>query len=117
MASDEKKFSHITVTSDDDDVVIQAGVRSSDTAPDDEVVVDEVVEPQADNEAVPESSSTSRGDADETDRGDVAASDTSYRETTAEDLEVEPMSLMQKVIIGVALVAIVAFVAYYVFLR
>lgn len=40
-----------------------------------------------------------------------------YRMQTEEDLKVAPMSTMQKVILGVAAAAVVAFVVYIVFFQ
>ncbi len=114
MASGDTKFSHITVNADDDDdFVIQAGLRPSAPAP----------EPAQTDGAVPSEPSFDAPSSTEDEREASAADDVrsssadskkGYRETTAEDLEVEPMSAMQKIIIAVALLAIVGFIAYYV---
>ncbi|MBU5406449.1 SURF2 Surfeit locus protein 2 [Paraeggerthella hongkongensis] len=117
MASGDTKFSHITVNADDDDdFVIQAGLRPSAPAP----------EPAQTDGAVPSEPSFDAPSSTEDEREASAADDArpssagsksskkGYRETTAEDLEVEPMSAMQKIIIAVALLAIVGFIAYYV---
>lgn len=117
MASGDTKFSHITVNADDDDdFVIQAGLRPSAPA---------VVPVRADAPAPSEPSfaeSPSVEGAQEAPAADDAkpskagakSSKDGYRETTAEDLEVEPMPAMQKAIIAVALLAVVGFIAYYV---
>lgn len=99
MAQDETKFSHITVTSDDeDDVVIHAGLRST-TPPAPAVATPEP-------EAAPVLEPAPEPPAPEARRKD------DYRETTAEDLESEPMSLMQKALIAIAVVLVVAVAAY-----
>lgn len=114
MASGDTKFSHITVNADDDDdFVIQAGVRPSVHAS--ESVQAYGATPSEPSFAVGLSTEDER-EAPATDdvRSSSADSKKGYRETTAEDLEVEPMPAMQKIIIAVALLAIVGFIAYYV---
>ena len=121
MAQDEKRFSHITVTPDtvsdeDDEFVIEAGVRAaSDDAgvhsarPASEqepggklkngVEAGAKAEDAAKRDAVRDAS-----DADERD---------GYRPTTMDDLKGASMSTMQKAIIGIALAGIIAAVVYY----
>lgn len=95
MALDETKFSHITVTPDDeDDVVIHAGAPAA---------------PSGDGSAAgaaPER--PSQEDAKE--RG--TSRDEAFRETTIEDLEPSPMPAMQKAVIAVAVVLFAIAVAY-----
>lgn len=115
--ANSKEFSHITVTpGDDDDVVIQAGVVNE-AAPS--------VEPEAFEgvEEVVEQESVEPADADD-DLADVPAPAAApcavrpktdgYRETTLEDLETGTMSTTQKAVIIVAVLGIIAFVAWYV---
>ena len=113
MALDDTRFSHITVTADDeDDVVIHAGARP---------------EPAARPAAGPAGSQDEERprpvEAPEGERRPAqpsvpaSSADKGYRETTAEDLEGSPMSLMQKAIIVIAALFVVGFVAYYLFLR
>lgn len=109
MSLDETKFSHITVTSDDEDeFVIQAGARtgspSRDAAPEPSTVPDEALERETPAPAPSEPSSR-------------ASSDDEYHQTTLEDLETTPMSTTQKVVIVAALLLIAGFVVYYLFLR
>ena len=90
MVAGEPKFSHITVTPDDeDDVVIQAGARP--TRPADPAPASPCEEEKAGNEG--------------------------YRETTMDDLKAAPMPLAQKVVLALAAVGVVAIVAWYLFLR
>lgn len=124
--AETKGFSHITVTSDDDDdVIIQAGIVEEAPADDGETVFeaagedeearaveavegDEVVaiEPAPEPAVAPEpkapatSAKPAKGDG--------------YRETTLEDIQSSKMSSAQKVVIVVAIVGILAFVAWYV---
>ncbi|MEC4272562.1 SURF2 Surfeit locus protein 2 [Adlercreutzia sp. R25] len=110
--ANSKEFSHITVTpGDDDDVVIQAGVVEEAALPVEpeafegvEEVVEEVAGPAdaADKAASPEASSAAPAKTD------------GYRETTLEDLEAGAMSTTQKAVIIVAVLGIIAFVAWYV---
>lgn len=128
MATDEKKFSHITVTSDDD-VVIQAGIRSSKPAEntasaDLEERIEEVADAADSDVAFVRESSEEDTDhvsvssnAQDSENVPSERAKEPYRETTAEDLDLGPMPLMQKVIIAVAVLGIVGFVAYYCFLR
>lgn len=115
MAAGEPKFSHITVTPDDeDDVVIQAGARPARAAapaaepafaPAARTVDDEAVEQAAEDAAAPEP-------ADED-----SAEDAGFQETTLDDLESAPMSVAQKIVIALGVVGVIAVVAWYLFLR
>ena len=124
--ADSKGFSHITVTPDDDeDVVIQAGVVTADDAPyDDEVVEEEVIEEEP--EAEPEAEEPESGPAGDFDSeaateparpATVPPADDGYHETTLDDLASTKMSTTQKAVIVVALLAIIAFVVWYVLAR
>lgn len=117
MASDDTKFSHITVHADDDDeFVIQAGIRAH--AP---------VEPAAESDgAVSEPGEGAPVDASFDDREGASgeepapsapakARDEEYRQTTVDDLKAAPMSGMQKAIIAIALLCVFGSVAYYMF--
>lgn len=136
----EGKFAHISVSSDDeDDFVIQTGVPATASevwddgegdagsdrayaasvevpaAPAQSGCVSEVVRDPASLCAggeFAEAKSSSPGSA-----GSAGSADRSYRETTLEDLESTPMSTMQKGVIVAAVLAIVAFVVWYVVLR
>lgn len=132
MTGDAQKFSHISVASDDeDDVVIEAGAprfRSyGEGEPAAQPAGDEATSAAnktaaADGGEGP-SESPSRASAPAPERAakaDKPARKTSaparkgYEETTLEDLEGTKMSGMQKGIIAVALIGIVAFIVYYV---
>ena len=128
MAQDEKRFSHITVTPDtvsdeDDEFVIEAGVRAARAgvraASDDAGV--HSARPASEQEpggklkngvgagakakdAAKRDAVRDASDADERD---------GYRPTTVDDLKGASMSTMQKAIIGIALAGIIAAVVYY----
>ena len=133
MTGDAQKFSHISVVSDDeDDVVIEAGaprVRSYGEG-------ESAAQPAGDEAAASAANKTSvvaggEGFADRASAGAALAERVStpaperaakadkparkgYEETTLADLEDTKMSGMQKGIIAVALIGIVAFIVYYV---
>lgn len=133
MTGDAQKFSHISVASDDeDDVVIEAGaprVRSYGEG-------ESAAQPAGDEVAASAANKTSvvaggEGLADRASAGAAPAERVStpaperaakadkparkgYEETTLADLEDTKMSGMQKGIIAVALIGIVAFIVYYV---
>ena len=122
MTGDAQKFSHISVASDDeDDVVIEAvaprfrGYGEGESA----------AQPAGDEAAASAANKTSvvdggEGFADRASAGAAPAERVSaparkgYEETTLADLEDTKMSGMQKGIIAVALIGIVAFIVYYV---
>ena len=133
MTGDAQKFSHISVASDDeDDVVIEAGAprfrsyREGESA----------AQPAGDEAAASAANKTSvvdggEGFANRASTGAAPAERVSahaperaakadkparkgYEETTLADLEDTKMSGMQKGIIAVALIGIVAFIVYYV---
>lgn len=121
-----QEFSHITVTADEDDVVIQAGAVE-------ETVVEEAPAAEVDDareedlESAPEDVSSASGCNAEVPASSEAASASSattptarekadaasFRETTLDDLESTRMSTTQKVIIVVAVLGVVAFAAWY----
>lgn len=134
MTGDAQKFSHISVASDDeDDVVIEAGAPRSRSYGEGEsasqLARDEAPARAAATEAAEadggegSSESPSRAStpaperaakADKPARKTSAPARKGYEETTLEDLESTKMSGMQKGIIAVALIGIVAFIVYYV---
>ena len=133
MTGDAQKFSHISVASDDeDDVVIEAGAPRSRSYGEGE----SAAQPAGDEAAASAANKTAaagggEGLADCASSGVASAERAStpaperaakadkparkgYEETTLEDLEGTKMSGMQKGIIAVALIGIVAFIVYYV---
>lgn len=123
-----QEFSHITVTADEDDVVIQAGAVE-------EAVVEEAPAAEVDDareedlESAPEDVSSASGRNAEVPASSEAASASattptaptarekadaaSFRETTLDDLESTRMSTTQKAIIVVAVLGVIAFTAWY----
>lgn len=140
MAQGERKFSHITVSSDDDEFVIQAGVRGEVRADEERQAAEEAREAAkrglakeaevaagekaAEDGRAPAFAEQKPGGAGR-EASEVAAPrsqaaaprkaarDDGYRPTTMEDLEGGSMSTMQKAIIAIALAGIVAAVVYY----
>lgn len=133
MTGDAQKFSHISVASDDeDDVVIEAGAPRFRSYGEGE----SAAQPAGDEVAASAANKTSvvdggEGFADRASAGAAPAERVStpaperaakadkparkgYEETTLADLEDTKMSGMQKGIIAVALIGIVAFIVYYV---
>lgn len=133
MTGDAQKFSHISVASDDeDDVVIEAGAPRFRSYGEGE----SAAQPAGDEAAASAANKTSvvaggEGLADRASAGAAPAERVStpaperaakadkparkgYEETTLADLEDTKMSGMQKGIIAVALIGIVAFIVYYV---
>lgn len=119
----ERQFSHITVSADeDDDIVIQAGIVE---APADEPLV----APPTPSEPV----AVEVGEIEEEPAASVSRSaavveepvappasvrpDDGYRETTLEDIESSKMNSVQKAVIVVALLGIVAFVVWFLVAR
>lgn len=132
MTGDAQKFSHISVASDDeDDVVIEAGAPRFRSYGEGETAAQ-----PAGDEATSAANKTAAADggegpsespsrastpaperaakADKPARKASAPARKGYEETTLEDLEGTKMSGMQKGIIAVALIGIVAFIVYYV---
>ena len=133
MTGDAQKFSHISVASDDeDDVVIEAGAPRSrsygEGEPAAQAAGDEATGSAAATEAAEAdggegpSESPTRASTPAPERAakadkpakTSAPARKGYEETTLEDLEGTKMSGMQKGIIAVALIGIVAFIVYYV---
>ena len=110
MVAGEPKFSHITVTPDDeDDVVIQAGARPTRPA-------DPAPASPCEEEPAPAAANGSSTDEDARPKREKAVNE-GYRETTMDDLKAAPMPLAQKVVLALAAVGVVAIVAWYLFLR
>ncbi len=137
MAQD-KKYSFITVgTDDDDDVVIQAGAPACQPAGFEPESAADLAEPEVEPAWEPEPAldlepelapAEDLGAAPEPEPEPEPAlkaapapvsakpkAKDGYRETTLEDLESAPMGSTQKLIIGIAVLGIAAFVAYYLF--
>lgn len=117
-----QEFSHITVTADEDDVVIQAGAVEEtvvEEAPaaevddareeDPESAPEDVSSASGCNAEVPASSETTPTAPTAREKADAA----SFRETTLDDLESTRMSTTQKAIIVVAVLGVIAFAAWY----
>ena len=140
MTGDAQKFSHISVTSDDeDDVVIEAGAPRSRSYGEGESAARPAGDEAPARAAATEATEADGGEgfADRASAGAAPAERAStpaperaakadkpatasastrkgYEETTLEDLESTKMSGMQKGIIAVALIGIAAFIVYYV---
>lgn len=117
-----QEFSHITVTADEDDVVIQAGAVEEavvEEAPaaevddareeDPESAPEDVSSASGRNAEVPASSATTPTAPTAREKADAA----SFRETTLDDLESTRMPTTQKAIIIVAVLGVIAFAAWY----
>lgn len=130
--ADTPGFTHITVsTDDDDDVVIQAGIADGPAeAEEGTEAADEAAEPAADapEEAEPDADAEADADAVEPEAAPAPepaaapaeaprAERDGYRETTLDDLAEGKMSTTQKAVIVVALLGIAAFVAWYLLAR
>lgn len=115
MAAGEPKFSHITVTPDeDDDVVIQAGARPArpvaPTPRPDPVPAAPSADEAAVGLVVDEASAPEPVEA-------TPSEDEGYRETTLDDLKAAPMPVAQKIVLALGVVGVIAVVAWYLFLR
>ena len=114
---EEKRFSHISVHAEDDEVVIQAGAvadPSSESEPDLSARSAEAVASEAAPEGAPApDEAPSAGDAEARPTGVRADVDESgYRETTLEDLEGEKAPFVQKAVIVAAILLIVCAIVY-----
>lgn len=119
--ADEKAFSHITVSADDDDdVVILAGARAASRP----AVPEPVSTPKPDCAPDAEEAASAGVAADEAATGDPStgrsaeaarSSEETYREQRLEDLSGAPMPKAQKAVLATALLLIVGFAAYYFF--
>ena len=133
MTGDAQKFSHISVASDDeDDVVIEAGAPRSRSYGEGESASQPARDEAAASAAATEATAADGGEgsSEPPSRASTPAPERAakadkpakasaparkgYEETTLEDLEGTKMSGMQKGIIAVALIGIVAFIVYYV---
>lgn len=128
----QTKFKHITVTPGDCDEVIVAGkpdsiedaqdVLHGDPAPD-ATCKDPCIDNPGDghgSNGFNEASASDRGGSrpsrsESRSSNEPGKSKNGYRETTLEDIESSKMSVMQKAIIAIAALAIISFVAYYIF--
>lgn len=126
MASDDIKFSHIVVhADDDDDIVIQTGVypqRVEALPPKPAAGSDfaDMPDEMQQNDAFKDVYSQEGPKASKTSKAVAGGSykDDHYQKNNAEDLDVGPMSKMQKVIIALAFIAVFASIVYYmVFMR
>lgn len=121
-----QEFSHITVTADEDDVVIQAGAVEEtvvEEAPAAEVddareedlesAPEDVSSASGRNAEVPASSEAASASSETTPTAREKADAASFRETTLDDLESTRMSTTQKAIIVVAVLGVIAFAAWY----
>ena len=113
--ANESKFTHISVSvDDDDDFVIEAGASSVSA---NEVQPAAMPEPEVVPEPELQSASASAVQPVVAPESEVASASKpavkGYHETTLADLEGEKMSGMQKGVIVAAVLAIVAFVVWY----
>lgn len=127
--ANESKFTHISVSvDDDDDFVIEAGASSVSAnevqpaaMPEPEVALEPGLAPASELEVAPEpelrSASASAVQPVVAPESEVASASKpavkGYHETTLADLEGEKMSGMQKGVIVAAVLAIIAFVVWY----
>lgn len=116
--ADEKTFSHITVSADDeDDFVIQAGAHPTQPQHSSHLVADEAgCEPTPVHEAPVLDAATDDFSAIEAGKPSPVDKN-AYEETTLEDLKGSSMPAAQKAVLAAALLLVVAFIVYYLFLR
>lgn len=116
MAAGDPKFSHITVTPDDeDDVVIQAGARPARPAAPTPTAAPAPTAAGADDAVVePDDAATEEPEAVE---GEAPDEDGDCQGTTLDDLEAAPMPIAQKIVLALGAVAVIVVVAWYLFLR
>ncbi len=126
MAQDDQRFSHISVSAgDEDDVVIVAGgtrgrATSRPDAPDAAPKSEHAPEHARKAEGSPERTRPSEAAPAKPEAPAPAARQGKrdrYEETTLDDLKDTKMSTMQKAIIVVAVIGVIAFAVYYMFLR
>lgn len=110
----EREFSHITISADeDDDIVIQAGIVET-PANEPEAVSSADATPEAVKaEEVVEASTVETVPVAEEAPAAPPRVDDGYRETTLEDIESSKMNSVQKAVIVVALLGIVAFMVWF----
>lgn len=124
------EFKHITVTpADDDDIVINAGIakpseaESSDFGEKPDSTEAEAATSEKADASMPDSreepaEAGAVGASARKAQGQGAKKKDGYREATLEDLQGEPMSLTQRIVIIAAVVCIIGALAYYfLFLR
>jgi hypothetical protein len=124
------EFKHITVTpADDDDIVINAGVvkpsetvsygldEDLDSTQAESSLAEKSDAPSAESGEKPAEADAASAAVRKT-RGESAKKKDDYHEVTLEDLQGEPMSLTQRIVIIAAVVCIIGALAYYfLFLR
>ena len=124
------EFKHITVTpADDDDIVINAGVvepsetvsygldEDLDSTQAESSLAEKSDAPSAESGEKPAEANAASAAARKA-RGEGAKKKDDYHEATLEDLQGEPMSLTQRIVIIAAVVCIIGALAYYfLFLR
>lgn len=106
---------------DEDDVVIQAGARpartAAPTAAPTPVPAPAPTALGADDAVVePDDAATEEPEAVE-EREEPSAEDEGFQGTTLDDLEAAPMPIAQKIVLALGAVAVIAVVAWYLFLR
>lgn len=117
MVNNGNTFSHITVSTDDeDDIVIQAGIREDSTMAGDSSEPGAHVSDRGKPETTVDSEEAVRDGSTEAATRASRARDEPYHETRLEDLKGTPMPMIQKAIIAVAVVFVVGVVVYYSFL-
>ena len=119
--ADEKTFSHITVSADDeDDFVIQTGARAEQPQPQSRSCSTDSTAEKSHCEQEPareKSVLDAATDGSSAAKKPLRTDESTYEETTLEDLKGSSMPAAQKAVLVAALLLVVAFVAYYLFLR
>lgn len=105
--TDQANFKHIRVSSGDDDVVIVAGAPT-------EGPLTALSAEEAAPEPAREEQSTAASREEKTPVHTAPARADGYQPTTLEDLQQSKMPLAQKVIVALAVLAVIAFVVWYV---
>lgn len=117
MATDESKVSPIGMPVDDDDeFVIHAGVQTQATNRASSAGVKPTERAASSQSATLPTAAPEDALQESSNPSAVKESrDKGYHETTAEDIEVGPMSTTQKTVIAVSLLVVVGFLAYFMF--
>ena len=119
MAGDE--FKHIRLRSDDDEIVIQAGLVSPDpqSSPHDSGVPESAKGGDPDPSAQPVAAVSENAQAPEpaASQKPVDPEVDSYRETSLEDLREAKMNVGQRVILVLAVLALITAIVWYMFFR
>lgn len=116
--ANEREFSHITVSADeDDDIVIQAGIVEAPADEPETVSSADAASEAVKTEEVVEASTVETVPVAEETPAAPPRVDDGYRETTLEDIESSKMNSVQKAVIVVALLGIVAFVVWFLVAR